>query len=133
MDKVDFSTAQQAVDSWLDFKKIRANKREAHAEYIEDLVSAVQEGLLVVNDDYTLTQKLAFPVGPDNSIEELTYKARLQGVEMDKRMKGIKAGDGDGRLNAMIAALTSQTINIPRTLDSSTDKSLALSITVFFL
>jgi hypothetical protein len=133
MEKVDFDTAQNAVNQWLDAKKIRTIKREAHSEYIEDLVSAVQEGVLIVNDDNTLTQKLAFPVGPDESIDELKYKSRLKGAEMDKRMKGVKPGDGDGRLNAMIAALTGQTINIPRTLDSSTDKSLALSIAVFFL
>ena len=132
-EKIDFETASKNVESWLDHKKIRPNKREAHKEYVEDMISAVQYGILVINEDFTITQKLDFPIPGDEPLEVLTYAPRLHGAALDARMKGVKNGDGDGRLNAVIAALTKQSINIPKKLDTSTDKSTALSIAIFFL
>ena len=136
MAKIPLETAQAEVDKWLDFKKVKDQKRENNKEQIELIVDAICEGTLVL-DEKTLvfTHKLSFPLGSsdkEGTIKELTYKPRLMVRDINAKMKGVKAGDSDGRIVGYIAALTDQPSGIITSLDTE-DNSLAQQIVAFFL
>lgn len=136
MSKIPLKTAQAEVDKWLDFKKVKTQKRENNKEQIELIVDAVCDGTLVL-DEKTLvfTHKLLFPLGnSDNegTIKELTYKPRLMVRDINAKMKGVKANDPDGRIVSYVSALTDQPSGIIASLDTE-DNSLAQQIVSFFL
>ncbi len=132
---VSKEVATKDIDRWLDYKKVRDSKREANKEYIDSLVAAVCDGLLVVNDDLTITQTLLFPIedkeGKD-AFKTLEYKARLNVSLLHLHMNGIKPGDNDGRLLAHVAALTAKPKELIKKIDTE-DYGIALSIAVFFV
>lgn len=136
MAKIPLQTAQAEVDKWLDFKKVKDQKRENNKEQIELIVDAMCEGTLEL-DDKTLvfTHHLSFPLGSSDkeaTITKLTYKPRLMVRDINAKMKGVKSGDSDGRIVGYIAALTDQPSGIITSLDTE-DNSLAQQIVAFFL
>jgi hypothetical protein len=124
--------AQQEVEKWLDFKRYRQSKREENKDSIEQLVNAVSDGLLILNDDFSWTQKLIFPIGEGVEIKELKYRPRLNSKLTEPHLKGIKASDIDARLNGIICALTDSPKPVVASLDTE-DKGIATTIAVFFL
>ncbi len=134
--KIPLKTAQAEVDKWLDYKKVKDQKRQNNQEQIEIMTDAMCDGTLIL-DDKTLvfTHKLLFPLGnSDNEgkVTELTYKPRLMVRDINAKMKGVKANDPDGRIVSYIAALTDQPSGIISSLDTE-DNSLAQQIVAFFL
>lgn len=122
--------AEKEIQNWLDSKKILKSIREKHHEHIVVLVGAVEEGVLIVNEDNTLTHKLLWP--KEGGIQELKYKHRINDNMLKQWMKGVPSDDGDQRLTAYMSALTDQAKGIINALDS-TDKRIAFAITNFFL
>lgn len=116
------------IDKWLDQKKVYPSTRETCKAEIELLVDAMVEGDLTL-DGKSFKHKLLFPL---EDVTELTYKSRLNDAMVKPHMQGVKAGDGDGRLAAHTAALTSQPKRLIESLDSA-DKKIMMSIMVFFL
>lgn len=135
MSKIPQKTAQEEVDKWLDFKKVKPQKRENNKEQIELMTDAICDGTLVLDDKMNFVHKLSFPLGnPDSEgkIKELTYKPRLMVRDINAKMKGVKANDPDGRIVGYIAALTDQPSGVITSLDTE-DNSLAQQIVAFFL
>lgn len=132
---VNLETARKEINGWLDYKKIRDKKREDYQSTIDSLVSLVQEGVLTVNDDKSITHVLNFPVdmGLGSPVTEVKYKARLEVRELREKLANLKTGEAiDNRLIANFCALTGQSIGLQGKLDTS-DISIANEIIVFFL
>lgn len=128
-EKVSLSVAQEEVSEWLDHLRITPQLRQNHKDMIDTLIEAVSFGLVEINEDKTITQKLQFPVG---EVSELKYKSRLNDYILEPYLKGVKTSDGDARILAYKAALTGVLkVNIQK-MDSS-DQRIANSIVVFFI
>jgi hypothetical protein len=133
MGKIAREVAIEEIDSWLDKKKVYESTRETHKDSIDVLIDAVVNGDLTLDEKTNeLRHKLLFPDAVNNAITELVYKPRLNDQLVRPHLNGIKNNDGDGRLIAHTAALTSQSKNILSQLDSA-DKKIMMSIVVFFL
>jgi len=134
MSKIPLEVAQVEIEKWLDFKKVKTQKRENNKEQLELITDAICDGTLVLDDKtFVFTHKLLFPLGSGDSekIKELTYKPRLMVRDINAKMKGVKANDPDGRIVSYIAALTDQPSGIITSLDTE-DNSLAQQIVQFF-
>lgn len=133
MEFVSKDIATASVTKWMDSKRIRPSKRLEYKSHVESLITAVEECLLVVEDDNTLTQKLLWPIGEGiNQTSELKYKHRCNSEMVKPYLKNVDSNDADGRLNAYVCALTDMPIGIVGKIDSE-DKNVSQSIAVFFL
>ncbi len=133
MKKVSQDQALLDFEKWLEARRINERKREANKATEETLVGAIMDGLLIVNDDNTLTQVLVFPTNDGEGIKELKYAYRLNAGQRQEATKGIDAKDGEGRLIGYIAALTDQPKGVIKKLESGDDYDIATSIAVYFL
>lgn len=129
---VDKETATNEIESWLDYKKVGQKKRESAKESIETLIDAVQEGILVVNEDKTITHKLKFPLEGESSITELIYKPRINSSLVQMHMQGVKSADTLGTYHAYGAALATKPKEVIKKLDTE-DLSIVQNIALFFL
>lgn len=129
---VSFEIASQDVNRWLDFKKISPKKREEKQDSIDSLVEAVQEGILRIDDDCNIIQKLSFPIGEELKINELKFKPRITQGDLMSYTNNVKATDADGRINAYIAALSGQPKEAVKKMDTE-DYKISQSIAFFFL
>lgn len=133
MSKVDRETATKEVQGWLDKKKVFPETRDRFQDQIENLVDSVCNGVMVFNEDGTITHKLLFPFGEGgDGLSELKYLLRINDKMVQPQMRGVKADDFDGRLNALIATLTKENKGVISSLESS-DKRIAASIAIFFM
>ena len=134
MSKISVSKDQavKEVNSWLDNKRVGDKKREDYKDQIDIIVDGLSAGYLRIDSDFNIIHTLSFAVGDNGDIRELTYKPRISVGDIENRMKGVKNGDGDGRVKAYISALCGQSSNVLRLLDSC-DYSIPQSIIVFFI
>jgi hypothetical protein len=124
--------AEKEINSWLDYKRIRSKKREKYKTTIENLIDAMEEGILVYNPEtHELTQKLIWPI-EELQISELVHKPRLISDQIDKSMKGADADDGTARIKAYIKGSTGINSMTMKRLDSN-DFNLSADLIVFFL
>lgn len=119
------------VNKWLDFKRVSQTKREELEKNIETITNAIEQGNLVLGTDYSLTQKLLFPLGDNDEVRELTHKARVALGTIHLHMQGVKTGDVDGRLVAYVAAVCGKPKDLIKKMDTE-DYSIALAIALFF-
>jgi len=131
MGSVSKEIAIQDITRWLDAKKVRDTKKIEFKQHIDSLISAVEDGLISVNEDGTITQDLLWPIG-EKEISELKYKMRLNYEMVKPYLKNIQADNGSERLIAYACALTGESIGILNKLDSE-DSVIMQSIAVFFL
>ena len=137
------------VDAWLDYKGVLNSTRITQEEVINSLYELVEEGVLSidsglgtdkdaedVSDDATfnITHKLRVPLTQDGEVtlSSLSYKPRIANSEPDKYSKGVKAGDGEGKVASYICALTAQPRGVIKKLDSL-DYAIAQNIVIFFI
>lgn len=128
-------TAEKEINSWLDYKRIKAPKREENQKIIDALVSDIQNGYLEFDEEsMEFTYKLQFPLNAEggNGIDRLTFVPRLTGADLEPYLKNAKAGDSDGRLRAYICALTKQPTAIIKKLDTC-DMETCTNIALFFI
>jgi hypothetical protein len=130
--KIAIEVATQEVEKWLDYKKISDNKRGVREENIKALIEGVSEGILVLNEDFSFTHTLKFQIEGELPITKLSYKPRLKVASVHNHMQGVKASDGDGRVCAYVAALSSQPKEVIKHLDTE-DYAIATAVAVFFL
>lgn len=134
--KIAREVAEQDIIKWLDHKRVKASKREGqYKEAIDSLIEAISDGNLVLNEDFTFTQKLSFPLMNDKGsaeVNELTFKPRLTVEETQIRLQSVKPGDGDGRIKAFVCALTGKNSGIIGKLDTE-DYGTCQNIAVFFI
>lgn len=129
VEKMDLKSATEEINKWLDSKRIRESRREAREQQIQDLISAVQEGIITYNPDtHELNHNLVFP---QDGVEMVTYKHRVSPKDVERYLKGVAANDADGRLRAWICALTNQPVNIIRNMDTE-DYTISTSVALFF-
>lgn len=133
MSAINKEQAQLEIDSWLDHKKIKDKKREAHKNSIETLVEAIKDGSLVLNDDKSLEYQLSFPVGKEGQVKSLKFKPRVSVTELQDRKNGNKPGDGDALILSTISALTGIAVAQLKNMDSGDDYDVCGSISVFFM
>lgn len=124
--------AQQEIEKWLDHKRVSEKRRESLSDQIEILVNAVVEGELVLDEKFTLKQKLRFPIENEITTTALEYKPRLKIGEVHNRLQGIKPGDADGRITAYISALTGKPKEVIKNLEVD-DYGIGQSIAIFFI
>lgn len=132
--KITKEQAEKEIESWLNYKKIDPLQREEQKAQIDALVSFVQNGHLILNEDFTFTHILKFPLGEDGKIpvKELKYQARLKERDLSYKLAQFKSDDSEGRLMAHYQALTGEAKGIIAGLDKE-DIKIARSIAVFFL
>jgi len=132
MSRINPEQATKEINAWLDSKKIMHATKEANQDSIDLLIDGMVEGLLTVEKSNEIIHSLAFPIGDDDKIKNLTYKHRINDRILEPYLKGVKPADSDGRLIAYIAALTGQLKAVIKNMDS-VDKKISLAIAVFFL
>lgn len=135
MEKISKDVAVIEFEKWLDFKRVKDTKRKDSEAQENEIVSAIASGNIIVEDDFTLTHKLEFPVQNDKgvvSLSELKYKPRIQVRQLNAKLKGVKADDADGRILAYAAALTGENTGMIGCLDTE-DYRIASCIVMYFL
>lgn len=118
------------VNRWLDLKKVSAKKRELLSSDIESMICAVEEGYLSIDEKCIIKHKLKFPIGENNSIEDLTYKVRVSADDLTDGQKGVTTGAD--LIAANIATLTGKVKATIKKLDSE-DYSVCKAIVAFFM
>ena len=132
---VSIEAAREDVEKWLNFKKVSQPKRDKSHDEIEDLVEAVSYGLLVINEDFSIKQKLIHKLKNSEgevTVEELSYKARVKMSEIKVKTKKIKASDSFGMLTAYASALTGSAMSVLDALDTEDNRNMQ-AIAHFFL
>lgn len=131
--KISHDVAESEIQKWLDKKKIYVSVREKHKDTIQFLSEAISNGDLLYDEvENSFTHKLLFQTSGESPLTELKYKGRLNDNMLRPYLKGIAGDDGEGRLVAVICALTESPRGIITALDSL-DKKIAMSIAIFFL
>jgi hypothetical protein len=119
MQKVSEEIAIQDFERWFESKRLPETKRRDEFIGIEkEMIEGICDGSLIVNDDFTITLKLAFPLSEPNEVSELKFVHRMAtGVLQSKTAYVKDPKDQAGKLTATIAALTGQVGGIIRALD----------------
>lgn len=139
-EKISREQAEKEVNAWLDKKKVFQETRDRYKDHIEILIEAICNGVLVIDtSSFEITHELLFPLtaNEDENVRDpkdlrtLTYRARINDNLVKPHLRGIKGDDADGRLNALLAALTDSSHGIINKIDSA-DKRIATAIGVFF-
>ena len=132
MGKVNRELAEQTVDKWLDYKRVKPAKRESYKASIENITDAVEEGSLILNEEtHELEYTLDIPIG-ESKIQVLKFRPRLTVGEINKRLKGVSPKEADARVVAYVAALTGQNSGVIELLDTN-DYDVCQAISVFFM
>ena len=129
--KVSREKAVEELERWLNAKKITGNKRKSNEDIEEELIDAIEEGYLVLNEDNSFTYKLKFPLDGENPITELKFAFRVKIGVLNAKLRGIKIDDLSGRIQTYIAVLTDQPKGLIGALDTS-DNSIASAIATYF-
>lgn len=124
--------AEKTVNKWLDHKRVKETKREGLEAQIGSMVEAVMCGDLVLDEKTCVfTVNLAFGVGENEAITSLKISPRMPVKKVKGYLKGVKAGDGDGRVAAYVGAMTNQVSGVIGEIDTE-DYGLLSAIAVFF-
>lgn len=131
MEKLSLKQSQEEFNKWFEAKKLPLSLLEKKADDKEVIISAIQEGYLILNDNNTFTQTLKFPI-KEGQLTELTFAFRITEGEFAAASKGIKVDELIGQLPiAYISALTGENRGIIRALDT-VDLNVGKSIASFF-
>lgn len=130
--KVTEEVATSEVTAWLDFKKISPSKRNDKKDQIKQLVNAIIDGDIEINEDNEIVQKLKTELGDKKQITEFKYKPRITVGAVQQHLQKIATSDADGRVVCYIQALTGQPAGIIKGLDS-VDYDIAQTIAIFFI
>jgi hypothetical protein len=130
MSKFPLEDAKLEFSKWAESKKLSNKILEKHDDDSEIIIDAIQEGILVLDEENNFIQTLQFP---KEKLQTLKYKNRVTKGELAASTKGIKTDDLIGNMSiCYISCLTGENRNDIRTLDS-VDSSLGEHIAAFFL
>lgn len=133
MGKVSREAAEAEVLKWLDFKKVKQRVRDDMGDAIEALTCAIEDGDLILREDFFFELSLANPIDSgDSPIKNLVFKPRLRQFEIEDAMKGLDMKNGIQMMKGIASALTDQ----PRAVLGKTyenDWGLIQNISVFFI
>ncbi len=128
---IEKEAAEKEVREWLKKIRISAKVIELRAPFIELLAESVSEGLIVLNDDGTVTQLLINKMG--DSTKEVKYDPRYEIGKYHANTKDVALDDGTGKVIAILATLSNPTL--PKAFFakmSREDFAVADKLTVFF-
>ncbi len=131
--KVTKEMAQSEFDRWFESKKLPKTRREGDAlPLVEEMVSAIEEGTLVIDEENKITQVLKFPIviAQREPVKELVYVNRVQAGTLASRTAWAK-DDKEQKLIAKISVLTGCEAGVIRALDSI-DHQIASIISAFY-
>jgi len=134
--KVSVDVARVELERWFKackFKdrKIEANRDNEGGASLEDMLTeAICDGLVVINEEGVLTQKLEFPF--KNGKDSLTFKARIHVRDVRNASKGIQPNDRHGSIVATVAARTGENKGLIDEMDLS-DFDVTSAIISYFL
>ena len=123
---VPLETAESEINALLDQKNMMPKRRVALAEVIENVIEAITFGLVSVNEDGTITQKLVVPVG---GLSELKYAARVEPSVIQMAIKRLGSESASSRQMVYLKAYTGElenTINKLEPVDRNTSDCIAL-------
>ena len=133
--KVTREVALKDFERWLNFKNIKGRKREDNENFEQIIVDAIVDGQLTIGDNchikFILPEAITNKEG-EEVLKELTFLPRIRVRDVNNKMKGVKADDGDGRVVAYISAITQQNTGIITNLFTE-DYSVCQSIVMYFL
>ena len=130
MSKLSLELAKEEFNKWAESKKLSAKILEKHDDDAEIIIDAIQEGILVLDEENCFIQTLQFP---KEGLQSLKYKNRVTKGELAASTKGIKTDDLIGNMSiCYISCLTGENRGMIRALDS-VDSSLGEHIAAFFL
>lgn len=135
MNKIAREVAVLDFNRWLDYKKVKENKRNESKAQADELISAIESGAIIIDDNCNIIHKLEFPVLSDKGevvLSELKYKPRILVHQLNSKLKGVEASNADGRIVAYAAALTDQNTSLIGKLDTE-DYRISSSIVMYFL
>lgn len=127
IEKMTQEAAQAEFEKWAyETKRLRPVAIEKHADSCKNFIDALCDGTLTIEEDGSITQRLAFEVAGRN---QLKYKPRLTVSEMGNALD-YKGGDS-GKTRKMVSMLTGEIVGVLEKMDS-TDWAVATSITAFY-
>jgi len=131
-DVISKEVAEEEVTKWLDDLDVSQETRDGHfiAPVIKDIVKAVQRGLLVINEDGTVTQTLTTPLA-GGATKEIKYSSRYKIGDWHKKVRGIPKDDSIGIMLAKLSLLSGEVVAVFEKLDNK-DYGIATNIAVFF-
>ncbi|MDD5013664.1 MAG: hypothetical protein PHW73_01000 [Atribacterota bacterium] len=131
MEKISEELATQEFERWFESKKLSSIYRKDEFESVEkQMIQAICDGYLVVNEDCTLTLMLAWPLSKPNEVTELKFVNRISTGELQVKTAYAK-NDQLKKLTATIAVLTGQVGGTIMALDS-VDFGRASCIAAYF-
>lgn len=146
--KVPQSMAMEEFQKWLDYKKTKINlvfnessskeddeDEEESSKATTEIITAIMDGNLVVNEDLSLTYNLLFPVKDENgqnALSSLTMKPRLTADEVSQATKGVTKKDPQGVFIGYLHVLSGEVKGLIKKTDSQ-DYSLLQKIVMYFL
>jgi hypothetical protein len=132
MSLVSNDQARKEFEEFLNEKKISPSKRKTNESATEELIEALSEGNFIISPD-KCTMKLRFPIeSGDFPIQELHLKKRITAGDVHPFLKHVMPQDIDGRYQAYMCALSGQSLNVVRKLESG-DYDLLRSYVAFFI
>ncbi len=121
--------AEAEISEWLDFKRIRQDKRSDMADNIDVLVEAMMYGELK-KDGQELTQTLIEPIGQTT---ELTYQPRVKqkAVNIVQTKNKVKTTEAHALMACYVAAITGKSYGVVSSMVTE-DWRVAQAIVLFF-
>lgn len=135
MSKVSREAAEKDFAAWLDHKKVRGVKRAESKGNEQEIVSAIEDGILVVEEDFTITHMLCFPIEDTTGkvvVDKLVYKPRINVGQLSIKLKPVGGADVDGRIAAYAATLADVNTSLINKLDTE-DQRIVNAIVMYFL
>ena len=120
--------AEDEVNRLLQQKKIMPKRREALQIAVDSVVEAMTFGLVSISEDGTITQKLATPILP---IETLVYVPRVAPETIMKKISELRVDNQTNRNMCYLKAYTNQSEGVINKLEPA-DRNIADSIAFFF-
>jgi len=146
--KVPQSMAMDEFQKWLDYKKTKITlvfnqssskdedeDEEESSKATTEIIEAIMDGNLIVNEDLSLSYNLMFPVKDDSgqtALGSLTMKPRLTADEVAQATKGVTKKDPQGVFIGYLHVLSGEVKGLIRKIDSQ-DYSLLQKIVMYFL
>lgn len=122
---VEKDVALAEVERLMDKQRLLPSRREKLKEAQEIVAEAIQYGLVVINDDQTIAQKLQFPAG---TLSELQYKERVSAEDLNKALKTAKTPTE--RIITKLKMYTGQVEAVLNKLENQ-DSDIASCLTLF--
>jgi len=128
MAKIDIKVAEEAVNEWLKFMRVKPRIIESKKDDVTTLIDAVCHGEANINDAGHIVQVLDFPVG---DLKELVYDKRIKLEDVGRASKGAGGNDASSLTAAYISAATGVPSGVIKKIDNS-DLQLSSLIMGFF-